>query len=174
MHQSVSSQHTCMIGYSILHSVTFLSVVVFTDLTDGIYCDNGWVNRPGSDSCYKFVLHAPTTWDRAEGLCRDERAHVATLETEQEIVWMHGYRSYHKNLQEFLWLGAYKKGNRWYWRGDVADSPMLASDWAVGEPNNSNGNQECAILIDNTTDGRRLRFDDVSCNAKFAFVCERN
>ena len=138
-------------------------------------CDNGWVESP-LDICYKFVIDQKTSWSQAQGLCLDMGGHLATLESEAEIIWIKGYHS-HKSIlrKEKFWVGGYEKSGVWYWKGDLADSPILATDWANGQPDDFNGPQDCLVLYG---DGERnpadwFKFDDGHCSFQTGFICEK-
>ena len=132
----------------------------------------------GVNSCYKFVTNQKATWSQALGLCRDMGGYLAALETEPEIFWMKGYRSYHSIVSKYpAWIGGYKKDGAWYWKGDVEDYPVTAADWAKGQPDNCCGGQNCLALFGDS-DPRQpptawYRFDDDHCNDAWPFICEK-
>ena len=72
--------------------------------------------------------------------------YLATLETAEEIIWMRGYRSFHKNLHGWAWVAGYKKDNKWYWKTPSGNKPMLVTDWGAGEPNGAD-KENCVILF---------------------------
>lgn len=141
-------------------------------------CDQGWVKSP-FESCYKFVTSKKANWAQASGFCADMKGHLVTLDSMDEIIWMKGFRSHNPSLRkQRFWIGGYKKDGIWMWKGDLADSPMLVSDWAVGEPNMDGGKQECLQLFgeessDGTPDSHWYRFDDESCGIAREFICEK-
>ena len=150
-----------------------------TDVLDiASACDNGWVARPGSNSCYKFVTTRKATWSQAQGLCRDMDAHLATLESKEEMIWMRGYRSFHPSLRVYAWIGGKEINGKWVWKGDVVDSPILVTDWAAGDPNNGEGDwrgaQDCLALYGDTLAvGTWFRWDDGFCTYPRYFICEK-
>ena len=110
------------------------------------------------------------------GLCRDMGGHLAVLESDAEIVWMKGYRVHNPSLRkEMYWIGGYEKNGAWYWKGDVADSPILVTDCANGQPDDFSGEQDCLVLFSESvpTPADWFRFDDNYCAAQYAFVCEK-
>lgn len=103
--------------------------------------------------------------------------HLATLENEEEIIWMKGYRSHHPELRARAWVGGFEKDDKWLWKGEVADSPMITTDWAAGEPNNNGGilHQDCLQLFGDqnwSAKSHWFKFDDLSCDIKQGFICE--
>lgn len=143
-------------------------------------CKDGWVSR--SDSCYKFVTEPKADWATAEDLCAKMGARLATLETLEEIIWMHGYRSYHTELRKSnAWVGGFEENQAWYWKGSRGDNyPIEVTDWAAHQPDNLNGNQDCLSLFGEHTDARApvgqtwFRFDDDGCFVHNSYVCEHD
>lgn len=139
-------------------------------------CDGGWVRRPGSNSCYNFVTSKSLTWSSAQGLCKDMGGGLAIVETEEEIVWLRGYRSYHAELrQSTFWIGGYRKDGKWWWKGDLTDFPMVVTDWAKGQPDSAA--QNCVSLFPAITSGDAatvwFRFDNDECTDSWDFICEK-
>jgi len=55
---------------------------------------------------------------------------------------------------------------------------MTASDWAVGQPDNLGGAQNCLALFGDTVIFEKpsqewLRFDDDDCGAARGYICEK-
>ena len=101
-------------------------------------------------------------------------ATLANLETEEEIVWMHGYRSYHNEYQKYLWIGGHKENNKWYWVSGSDKVPMSIADWGNHQPDNARGKQDCVMLFGRKSSNKdHFRFDDNTCTSKFNFVCEK-
>jgi len=83
-----------------------------------------------------------------------------------------------------VWVGATRASddnNRFFWVGNGRSrattkdqeiypysQPDLGNLWYTNEPNNNNGNEQCAINLV----GLGNTLNDVSCNEKFRFVCE--
>lgn len=77
---------------------------------------DGWIKGP-YESCYKFFTEPKVNWQTADKACKDVGGLLASLESEKEIIWMRGYRSYHNNLRETTWIGGMKnlQDGKWYW-----------------------------------------------------------
>ena len=127
-----------------------------------------------SPSCYKFVL-ASKTWAEAETSCKSMEGYLATLETEEEIIWIKGYRSYHKNLHDWAWVGGYKKNNQWYWKTPNGDTQMQVADWGEGEPNGGSLENCLSLFPQNSQIPAKLwfQFNDGSCNFPTNYICEK-
>lgn len=141
------------------------------------YCPSGWVVNPlTSNSCYRFYPNAGVTWTEAQALCAKIEGHLATLEKVQDIVWMRGYRSYHRALQNHqMWIGGVKKNGTWVWQTRNGDKPIsAAADWAMGEPNNSGLKENCLQLFPQRQiqPEKSHRFNDKMCTHKIGYVCQ--
>ena len=108
--------------------------------------------------------------------------YLAALETEPEIFWMKGYRSYHSVLSRHpeTWIGGYRKDGMWYWKGDIADTPILAADWGKGQPEAEYGVQDCVALFGDSESysicppSDWYRFDNTQCTTPWPFICEKS
>ena len=99
-------------------------------------------------------------------------ADLATLETEEEIIWIKGYRSYHNQVQSFAWIGGYKVDDSWYWKGDKVDTPITTADWAPGHPDDVKNNT-CLGLFHETQSGA-FEFGDNDCDFAAGYICEKS
>lgn len=105
-------------------------------------------------------------------------AQLATLETQEEIMWMKGYRSRTPALRNYAWVGGFVKAGRWLWAGRPDDTPMKFSDWIAGQPDNLRGQQGCVMLtaddISWIPPSEFFKFDDAPCNGPggVPFICE--
>lgn len=104
--------------------------------------------------------------------------HLAILESEDEIVWMKGYRIHHPTLRtESYWIGGYQKDGKWLWVGKIVDYPMLVFDWSdrnpdnAGNPEGSPGSQDC---VSQYAAHVHFAWDDNSCDTILPFICERD
>lgn len=138
-------------------------------------CANGWIEGPSS--CYRFVMDRKVPWKTAQGLCRDMGGVLTTLDNHIEIMWLRGYRGYHPNLREAVWIGGYRKSKNWLWKGRIADKAITLTDWAPKEPNNDDGDEKCIMLYgyNSKIDIKdAYRWNDKECDFKLPFICERD
>ena len=87
------SKRRQLLLHEIYDCLRFLFKILVTLVTAGS-CPNGWVARPGG-SCYLFSTSTMVDWDTAQGQCLRRGAHLANLDTQEEIVWMKGFRLTH-------------------------------------------------------------------------------
>lgn len=140
------------------------------------HCPHGWIQRPASDSCYKFVTAHKATYDAAQASCHQMHSRLATLETDEEISWLYGYLYYTPGLRNTIWIGGRKTGAKWFWDdGDANNTEIAITDWAPGQPNNSGGNQNClAIFVQfRGNPDELLKWDDGTCSVALNYVCEQ-
>ena len=71
---------------------------------------------------------------------------------------------------DYIWLGAYDNDHNkvYHW---VNGRPCCPNFWTSGQPDNGGGNQRCLGLWWQKDHGV-IGFDDGSCGAKKAFVCQ--
>ncbi|KAF6036471.1 hypothetical protein EB796_005230 [Bugula neritina] len=156
-----------------------LTIFVITVTKADSSCDSdGWVKHGRGNSCYKFVI-SPSTWSQANGLCLDMGGSLATLNDDDEIYWMRGYRSYHRSLRkDFFWIGGYKKNDQWLWKGRIADTLITHSDWSVNMPGKTG---DCMVMFGDGSSGwlkdpvtMWFKWATGDCSAKFNFICEKS
>lgn len=67
---------------------------------------------------------------------QDLEATLATIHDGNGIVWFRGYRSYPKALKCDFRIGDCERDGNWLWQGQLTDTPVTITDWALDEPNN--------------------------------------
>ncbi len=105
------------------------------------------------------------SWHDAVAFCEDIDAHLVTIGSAEENEFVFG-------LNSFTWLGATDElveGN-WRW---VTDEPFSYTNWAPGEPNNTDGfpphGPEHYLTYAFPQDGR---WNDVPVHSTLPFICE--
>ena len=143
-------------------------------------CENGWVE--GSDaSCYKFEMTALASWYDAQKACGAQEAELAALETIHEIYWMRGYRSIHAALRSAVWTAGFQdKNGAWQWAYNGEASPIIAFNWANGQPDGEGANGKyakgsaCLSLFGQVKHpDANYHFDDDNCVVKRGYICEK-
>ncbi|KAH3718279.1 hypothetical protein DPMN_061081 [Dreissena polymorpha] len=143
-------------------------------------CDNGiwssitrcvpdkWVYRAFefNQSIYVFTNQSDT-FAEAVAFCEKGDGHVITLDDETEQQWVKQTAPIENALWEF-WLGITEtnvtgKCTRMHDKANVS-----YNNWASGQPNNANGDQECVIA------NRKYQWawDDRLCTDIYFIVCE--
>ncbi|HOW51665.1 MAG TPA: lectin-like protein [bacterium] len=144
-----------------------------------------WQYNATTAHCYAVV---PTTRSFADaisacaaidpGAPNASAAHLVTLSDEAERLWVGGQSSYFD-----MWVGFSDDGTQvtgasegnWRWLGEPSNtygqytSSWPQPPWKSGEPNNSDGVENCAEMY-KASDSYRL--NDVTCGTANYFACE--
>uniref|UniRef100_A0A8C9ZTB6 C-type lectin domain-containing protein n=1 Tax=Sander lucioperca TaxID=283035 RepID=A0A8C9ZTB6_SANLU len=116
-------------------------------------CPMFWFSFNGR--CYKYVA-TRLTWADAELHCVSQGGNLVSIHSLEEENFIKSLIKNFDHAQGFTWIGLsdiHKEGNTWFWSdGSVVDY----SFWNAGEPNNSNGNENCVCK----GSGTKLRWND--------------
>ena len=110
----------------------------------------------------------PLTWDDAEARCVADGGHLLAFEREEDSKSARALlASPITQAGRAAWVGleiADKKKRTWKWSdGD----PLKQPAWSAGEPNNWDGNEQCAEWL--FANGR---WNDTRCNLEQPYLCE--
>ncbi len=130
-------------------------------------------------SCYLLFAQSQS-FNNAEQVCMSKSMHLATISTLKELEFLHPF------IEAFtqVWIGGMRaapSADIWTWISGEAwaiqpcevnkvptcDNGMVL--WAIGEPNNNTGSEDCVEIYN----GSALGFNDAECSAIQPFVCER-
>lgn len=134
-------------------------------------CLPSW--RAFEGSCYKLFTDVKDQ-ESSKKVCNDNGAHLVTIESAEKQSFIY---------EEFLvgteskdyWIGLTDADveNEWKW----CDGGKLTvyTNWATGQPNNHNNNQDCVAIrrghfFDIDYDGE---WHDDACTDKKGFICEK-
>ncbi|XP_066446131.1 C-type lectin domain family 4 member G-like isoform X2 [Eleutherodactylus coqui] len=120
-------------------------------------CPSGW--EPVGLFCYYFSTDH-LTWDNARDECIRKRSGLVMLKTREETEAL-------KSILEKAryWIGSRRdtKNANWKW---LDGSVMSFSIWRKGEPNNSNGKEDCV-------ESWNGNWNDRSCTDTEKYVCKK-
>ena len=126
-------------------------------------CEGGTINvvDPGTGRCYMY-FQAGANWTSAQANCvaLGGGAHLVTIMDS-------GENSFVRNLAGGdFWIGASDVDveGTFVW---VTGEAFAFDAWNGGEPNNSNGNEDCAHMRSNPT------WNDSICGSSQPYMCER-
>ena len=57
----------------------------------------------------------------------------------------------------------------WVWAAPQVSKFLLPGNWRPGEPDNRFAGQNCMVILKTS----QIDFDDINCNYKSAFLCQR-
>eukprot|EP00057_Strongylocentrotus_purpuratus_P031477 XP_784754.3 PREDICTED: uncharacterized protein LOC579551 isoform X1 [Strongylocentrotus purpuratus] len=125
-------------------------------------CEPGWVVGYNY-GCYKIVTDL-VTWDEARDDCASiPDGDLVVMETEEEFNFL-------RNLlvEGDYWIGFYDKGTEgdWKWVDCTAPALWARTNWAVGQPNDLTGTQDCGQMLNAGT------WNDWECERTGQYICE--
>ncbi len=130
-----------------------------------IPCVEGNVNMvdPASGICY-MLFNAGGTWNQASAGCNaaGNGAHLVTILSAAENTFVRSITT------GVFYIGAADvatEGTFLWVTGEAINATF--SRWDGGEPNNNNGNEDCAEMRDNDT------WNDTDCTDARRYVCKR-
>ena len=109
-------------------------------------------------------------WYAAQHFCRRMGAHLASIESEEEL---NAISSYLKSInhQGWFWLSGNNLANesKFYWLGTGKE--MGYTCWSPGQPDNAGGNENCVHLWPHNNG---FAMNDWQCNQAIHYICEAN
>nr|AZS54111.1 lectin precursor 4 [Ruditapes philippinarum] len=145
-----------------------MRVIVLTSIFLGVWsCPNGWITH--ESSCYHFS-HDIETWAGADYMCNKMGGKLLEIETAAENAVLTPIID---SMQRNYWIGLsdVQEEGVWLWMtSNTKLSTTKFSNWLPGEPNNANGNENCAAIT-HATNGK---WNDWHCNGDAFYACEQD
>ena len=113
---------------------------------------------------YHFCEDLP--WVEAARACRERGMHLVTIDDAAEDGWLTAVALTLGGNN--WWMGFNDRATEgvWVWDGPPSSTPYL--DWAVGQPDDFDGAEDCGEFID----GGHDRWNDEDCATVHPYVCE--
>ncbi|XP_071822362.1 uncharacterized protein [Apostichopus japonicus] len=134
------------------------------------YCEDGFVAGTGHDgiSCY-YLGTTPKSWTDARAHCRSfPNSDLIIIENAIENRFITGVSG-----GEDWWIGFYdaQTEGSFYWSDCVTPSGGFAAyNWNLTQPDNANGNEDCAVLLGVKEPGY---YADFPCTREVKYICEK-
>ncbi|KAL2098023.1 hypothetical protein ACEWY4_007230 [Coilia grayii] len=150
---------------------------IISELVEG-RCPESWLRF--NSSCY-VISAVTTTWNEGRQNCTEKDADLVIINSKAEQEYLNDMV---KNFKE-VWIGLSDSDNEGMWKW-VDGTPLTESlkFWKSGEPNDSNGNEDCAVLSRQTQSSPKpfsvrgnpatlQTWNDIPCYRSLPFICER-
>ncbi|CAG2234627.1 unnamed protein product [Mytilus edulis] len=127
-------------------------------------CEKGWINF--FSHCY-YIGPDKKTWDDSNADCKRRGSFLVKIDDESENQWLQSVML--DNNINITWIGANDIDQEGTWRWIYDKTTVEFTNWSKEEPNNYNGNENCADMA------KRLsyKWNDRSCTSLLRYICER-
>ncbi|XP_041948014.1 C-type lectin domain family 4 member E-like [Alosa sapidissima] len=143
-------------------------------------CPENWWKH--SSSCY-FISAVEKTWNESRQYCREKDGDLVIINSKEEQEFLNDNM---KEGMKEIWIGLSDTDTEGVWRW-VDGTPLTGSCrmWRMGEPNDSDGNEDCAVfcrITQSSPQHSSIRrghpatlqvWNDVPCFRPMPFICER-
>merc|ERR1711860_138619 len=126
-------------------------------------CEGGY--QQFGEDCYGYV-HLPETWFDAQSACKAVGGFLAEPMSTQQDIFLKGIAA--APNAKVVWLGGedLMQEGKWFWsHSQIPIDGKTYDDWLPGEPNNSH-DENCMHQVNS-------HWNDISCDNKYAFICQR-
>ncbi|XP_051004295.1 E-selectin [Acomys russatus] len=107
------------------------------------------------------------TYNEASAYCQQKYTHLVAIQNKEEINYLNSNLKYSPS---YYWIGIRKVNNVWVWVGTQKPLTEEAKNWAPGEPNNKQRNEDCVeIYIQRPKDSGM--WNDERCDKKKLALC---
>ena len=144
--------------------ISFIKDKINDKLSQAAACDKGWESF--QSHCY-FFGHDKKTWDEAKDFCQAQNSSMAEIEAENELQFVAK-----TSEAEYFWVGANDRAVEGQFIWYSSKQPVPQDYWYRGEPNNSEGDENCAELY--TYPKYLGKLNDQQCYELRSYACEKN
>ncbi|XP_049436261.1 galactose-specific lectin nattectin-like [Epinephelus fuscoguttatus] len=127
-------------------------------------CPDGWTRF--GDNCYQFH-HEHKTWADAEFDCIAHQGNLASIHGQKEYDFVKHLIHEDSGKDERTWVGGHDMAKEGVWMWSDGSPFDLEGLWGEGEPNNAGHGEHCLEM------NYKGHPNDVNCNGKKAYVCEK-
>jgi hypothetical protein len=143
-------------------------------------CEGGDATAEGGDGTCFVYFATPATWDAARTACEGIGGTLAVIDDQAQNLLLSTIPPADPALPD-IWAAGTDAGSEgeWHWLagGTVfysAGAVVTYAHWRSGEPNNSNGVENCLVVEGDTPiAGEGYTWDDRDCTRSYSYVCEK-
>ncbi|XP_047375765.1 E-selectin-like isoform X2 [Sciurus carolinensis] len=107
------------------------------------------------------------TYDEASAYCQQRYTHLVAIQNKEEIEYLNATLSYSPS---YYWIGIRKVNGVWVWVGTQKPLTKEAENWAPGEPNNKQNNEDCVEIYIKRPEGSGM-WNDERCSKRKLALC---
>ncbi|XP_073903630.1 E-selectin-like isoform X2 [Castor canadensis] len=107
------------------------------------------------------------TYDEASAYCQQKYTHLVAIQNKEEIEYLNSSLRY---APSYYWIGIRKVNGVWIWVGTQKPLTEEAKNWAPGEPNNMQNNEDCVEIYIKRKDDSGM-WNDERCSKKKLALC---
>ncbi|KAK3525467.1 hypothetical protein QTP86_031908, partial [Hemibagrus guttatus] len=108
-----------------------------------------------------YLIQQGKTWSDAQAYCRATHTDLAIINSNDNMVRLQN-EAQRQQFSSSAWLGLYNDINSWRW--SMGNEPVTTMRWALFEPGNGGGRQECGAMSP-------LGWKDLACTLLHPSVC---
>ena len=132
-------------------------------------CSDGWTSF--GEHCY-FFSSDTKTWDDALDFCHHRESHIVEITKEAKVNFLVQNSKASYSAHYSIWVGANDRKTEGTFVWQTSNTSVPNHYFCPGEPNNSNGNENCVELYWQTD--RVNKLNDANCERTKYFVCEKS
>ena len=120
---------------------------------------------------YYIYSNVVNTWEEAQAYCQARGGHLAVINNEAENIALFNYMKNQGHNTAYFGLSDATQEGTWTW---VNGESVTFTNWASGEPNSENSNEDYASFYYKFSDGKWNdgNFNHGTINDTNAFICE--
>ncbi|XP_065681618.1 fibroblast growth factor receptor-like isoform X2 [Hydra vulgaris] len=126
-----------------------------------VNCSNGF-----RDYCYFFSSTDATfvaqNWNDSLSLCQNYGGNLLSISDEAENSFILNFIKNDSLKEKHFWIGLYALQRTFAWSDN---SSSAFSSWSDGQPDNSNGTQDCVVIS-------QKGWNDKTCTHNYGFICK--
>ncbi|CAH2329699.1 P-selectin isoform X2, partial [Pelobates cultripes] len=114
-----------------------------------------------------FYSSTIMNYSKARAYCKEHYTDIVAIQNREENDYLNSILPY---TNKYYWIGIRKKDSQWTWEGTNKVLNEEAKNWAKGEPNNENADEDCVeMYVKRLSDSGK--WNDESCRKEKVALC---